>query len=154
MVSVFETTIRVLGGLLSAFDLSRDQVKAPSRPQKRPPPDVKTLPISEEDLLYLYDVHPVPCFTVAMRALHVLYTCDVHNPAIMIRYMLIHMNARLDVCLVTADTFCGYSSRCRGYSRRYVAVACTVPLSWQPEAAESLRFPCHGITFGSATKKN
>lgn len=26
MVSVFETTIRVLGGLLSAFDLSRDEV--------------------------------------------------------------------------------------------------------------------------------
>lgn len=29
-VSVFETTIRVLGGLLSAFELSRDQVKAPA----------------------------------------------------------------------------------------------------------------------------
>lgn len=26
MVSVFETTIRVLGGLLSAFDLSREKV--------------------------------------------------------------------------------------------------------------------------------
>lgn len=26
LVSVFETTIRVLGGLLSAFELSRDQV--------------------------------------------------------------------------------------------------------------------------------
>lgn len=30
LVSVFETTIRVLGGLLSAFDLSHDKVKLAS----------------------------------------------------------------------------------------------------------------------------